>query len=158
MNSTTIRRLGALALAGIALTTVACSTKEDRAAADAPPVTVIDIEPAESLDLGSEMPADDAVVPTSDAPVETAAPAAAEPATPQALMPDVICMNLQDAQDRIQDAGVWLSLSQDATGEDRMQVMDSNWEVVAQFPAPGTPIGEGDAMLDVVKYGEPSPC
>jgi beta-lactam-binding protein with PASTA domain len=73
-------------------------------------------------------------------------------------MPDVMCMNLQDAQDLIQEQGVFLSLSQDATGQDRMQVLDSNWQVVGQLPAPGTPIDEGDAMLDVVKYGESSPC
>ena len=73
-------------------------------------------------------------------------------------MPDVMCMNLQQAQDTIQESGVWLSLSEDATGQGRMQLLDSNWQVVGQNPAPGTLIGEGDAVLSVVKYGEPSPC
>ena len=67
-------------------------------------------------------------------------------------------MDLQDAQDPIQEQAVFLSRSQDATGGGRSQVIDSNWQVVSQFPATGTPIGEGDAMLDVVKYGESSPC
>lgn len=45
-----------------------------------------------------------------------------------------------------------------ATGQDRMQVIDSNWAVVGQSPDPGAPIGEGDAVLSVVKYGEPGSC
>lgn len=82
--------------------------------------------------------------------------AGATPAT--ALMPNVTCMNLQAAQDTIQKAGVFYSRSQDATGRGRMQVSDRNWVVVEQIPAPGASIGEGDAMLSAVKYGEPGDC
>jgi hypothetical protein len=67
-------------------------------------------------------------------------------------------MNLQAAQDLIQQHGVFYSRSEDATAQGRMQVNDRNWIVVAQNPAPGTPIGEGDAVLSVVKLGEPNPC
>ncbi|MGW4329224.1 calcium-binding protein [Nocardia sp. NPDC004573] len=67
-------------------------------------------------------------------------------------------MNLQDAQDAIQAAGVFFSRSKDATGKGRMQVMDRNWIVVAQSPGPGVLIGEGEAVLSVVKIGEPSSC
>jgi beta-lactam-binding protein with PASTA domain len=74
------------------------------------------------------------------------------------LMPDVVCMNLQDAQDEIQDHGVFFSGSVDATGQGRNQVIDSNWVVVDQSPTPGSPIGEGDAELSVVKYGETTDC
>ena len=74
------------------------------------------------------------------------------------LMPDVICMNLQEAQDEIQDHGVFFSGSVDATGQGRNQIIDSNWVVVDQSPAAGTPIGEGDAELSVVKYGETNEC
>jgi hypothetical protein len=76
----------------------------------------------------------------------------------RAIMPDVVCLDLQTAQDTIQEAGVFFSRSHDATRQDRMQLLDSNWQVVAQRPAPGTPIGELEAVLDVVKYGETSPC
>ncbi|MFI6173568.1 PASTA domain-containing protein [Nocardia sp. NPDC051052] len=78
--------------------------------------------------------------------------------TAQALMPNVVCMNLQAAQNKIQEGGVWYSRSTDATGKGRMQVLDANWIVVAQTPAPGVPIGEGDAVLSVVKIGERNPC
>ena len=74
------------------------------------------------------------------------------------LMPDVVCMNLQDAQNVIQDHGVFLSRSVDATGADRMQIRDRNWVVVDQSPLPGVAIGEGDAVLDVVKTDETSQC
>ena len=48
--------------------------------------------------------------------------------TPPVLMPDVVCMSLQDAQDTIQSAGVFFSRSDDATGDGRMQVVDDNWQ------------------------------
>ena len=70
------------------------------------------------------------------------------------LMPDVLCMTLQEAQDEIQDHGVFFSRSEDATGQDRMQLLDSNWIVIGQAPSAGTAIGEGDAILSVVKIGE----
>lgn len=100
--------------------------------------------------------------PTTAAPT-TAAPTTAPPTTAapvsQAVMPDVVCMNLQDAQDFIQsETGVFYSRSEDATGAGRNQVLDSNWIVVAQRPAVGTPIGEGDAVLSSVKLEEPNDC
>jgi beta-lactam-binding protein with PASTA domain len=73
-------------------------------------------------------------------------------------MPDVVCMNLQAAQNAIQDAGVFFSRSEDATGKGRSQVIDSNWTVVSQNPPAGSPIGEGDAILSAVKIGEPGDC
>lgn len=89
--------------------------------------------------------------------------AAAPPATsPEAggggVMPAVVCMNLQAAQDLIQEQGVFFSRSHDATGQGRRQISDRNWIVVEQSPAPGTPISEGDADLGAVKIGEPAPC
>ena len=79
------------------------------------------------------------------------------PAAP-AYMPPVVCMNLQSAQNAIQAAGVFYSRSADASGEGRMQVNDSNWTVVEQDPAPGVLIGAGEAVLSVVKIGEPNNC
>jgi PASTA domain len=110
------------------------------------------------------------VSPSTDAQTITAPPAQAtttdDGANPfggndaeDGLMPSVVCMNLQDAQNEIQDHGVFASGSEDATGQGRSQIIDSNWQVVGQDPDAGTPIGEFDAMLLVVKYGEePNPC
>lgn len=107
---------------------------------------------------------DTTAAPSATAAPETTAAASTESTTElniaggndpeDSLMPDVICMNLQEAQDEIQDHGVFFSRSVDASGQDRMQIMDSNWIVVDQTPAPGTKIGEGDAVLSVVKIGE----
>ncbi len=73
-------------------------------------------------------------------------------------MPSVVCMNLQDAQNKIHSVGVFFSRSRDATGAGRKQIIDRNWIVVAQTPSPGTPFTEGEAILSVVKYGEPNSC
>ncbi|GAA3709407.1 PASTA domain-containing protein [Gordonia hankookensis] len=97
--------------------------------------------------------------PTTEAPpTMTQATATTAPAEDAAIMPDVVCMNLQDAQNKIQDAGVFFSRSTDATGQGRSQILDRNWIVVAQTPDPGTPIGEGDAVLSAVKIGESDSC
>ncbi len=71
-------------------------------------------------------------------------------------MPDVVGMDLQQAQDHIQAVTeLWYSDSRDATGQGREQLMDSNWVVVGQTPAAGSSLSEDDVpMLDVVKFGE----
>lgn len=69
-------------------------------------------------------------------------------------MPNVLCMTLQQAQDEIQDHGVFYSRSRDASGRGRSQWIDSNWIVVAQSPKPGKAITEGSALLSAVKIGE----
>ncbi|MGV9736715.1 PASTA domain-containing protein [Rhodococcus aetherivorans] len=101
---------------------------------------------------------------TMSTPVSAPTMTAAAPTTnvaeaaPTAVMPDVVCMDLQAAQDTIQSAGVFYSRSVDATGQGRAQIVDRNWVVVAQSPTPGAIIGEGDAVLSVVKEGERGDC
>lgn len=73
---------------------------------------------------------------------------------PRPIMPDVICLPLQDAQDLIQDQGVFYSRSHDATGQDRNQLVDSNWIVIDQNIQPGEQFSEGDAILQVLKLDE----
>ncbi len=73
-------------------------------------------------------------------------------------MPSVVCMNLQAAQNKIHVADVFFSRSVDATGARRLQIIDRNWIVTAQTPQPGALIGEGDAVLSVVKIGELNSC
>ena len=113
-----------------------------------------------ALDKGpieaSERDAEPVASPTTAPPIvsETTAP----PVEATAPMPDVVCMNLQDAQDEIQRHGTFFSRSRDATGQGRNQIIDSNWLVVDQDPPAGALIGEGDALLYVVKYGEPNAC
>lgn len=73
---------------------------------------------------------------------------------PRPLMPNVICLNLQEAQDLIQDQGVFFSRSEDASGLGRNQFVDSHWVVIEQNLKPGDPFSEGDAVLGVLKADE----
>lgn len=99
-------------------------------------------------------------VTTSELPATSTASKPAAPVAPAKTpaMPNVVCMNLQDAQDKIQKVGVFYSKSVDATGKGRHQMLDRDWIVVSQVPAPGAGFGEGDATLSVVKTSEDSRC
>lgn len=99
-----------------------------------------------------------APAPAVPAPAEVSTPAAAAPTAEAAVMPAVVCMNLQAAQDLIQEKGVFFSRSDDATGQGRRQLIDRNWIVVSQTPAAGEPVTEAEAVLSVVKDDEPNNC
>ena len=91
--------------------------------------------------------------------VTETAPASADPTRESpAIMPDVVCQNLQDAQDEIERAGEFFSRTDEASGQGRAQLIDRNAVVVAQTPAPGSPVGEAEAILSAVKVGEPNSC
>jgi beta-lactam-binding protein with PASTA domain len=70
-------------------------------------------------------------------------------------MPDVVGMNLQDAQDTLQALGSYLMDQVDATGMGRAQVWDRNWRVCTQDPAPDTTVPiETIVTLSAVKLDE----
>jgi len=151
-----------LAFLAMAAHLTACSTRSSDSSAepDRARQRIADLE-AEAATPSTEGEAS-----TTTAAPTTVAPTTASP-TPTlrtseesgALMPNVVCMNLQDAQDYIQsETGVFFSLSEDATGRGRLQIIDSNWIVVGQRPSVGTPISEGDAVLSAVKIGEANDC
>ena len=73
---------------------------------------------------------------------------------PNVVMVDVLCMNLQDAQNLIQDQGVFLSRSKDASGQNRNQIYDRNWIVVGQNIPAGDAIGENEVVLSVLREDE----
>ena len=54
------------------------------------------------------------------------------PETEPAFVPDMTGMNLQAAQDCLQELGFWLIDDQPAAGESRFQINDSNWTVTNQ--------------------------
>lgn len=70
-------------------------------------------------------------------------------------MPDVVCMDLQLAQDKVQAAGFYRVAAQDASGRRRRQADDQNWVVVSQTPAPGTRTRSPRIVLRVLAYGDP---
>lgn len=89
--------------------------------------------------------------PTKEAPA-TEPEAEAEPET--AALPDLVGQNLQAAQDEAQAAGFYALDDQDASGQNRLQVLDRNWIVCSQEPAPGTHPTDTPVTLHAVKDGE----
>jgi beta-lactam-binding protein with PASTA domain len=72
------------------------------------------------------------------------------------VVPNVVCMELQAAQDKLQEAGFYLLSSKDALG-DRHQILDRDWVVIGQSSTPGkVALPLTKITLTVVKYGEPT--
>jgi hypothetical protein len=71
------------------------------------------------------------------------------------VVPNVTCMNLQDAQNSLQSAGFFNLASVDGLGQGRMQILDRDWVVTKQSVAAGTrPAALTRIVLTAVKYGE----
>ncbi|MGV9316261.1 hypothetical protein ACWDR0_29350 [Streptomyces sp. NPDC003691] len=93
----------------------------------------------------------------------TAAPVArteagTDPAASSAgRLPNLVGQQLQAAQDAAQAAGFHRLDSHDATGEGRMQVLDRNWKVCSQTPAPGRADPSGTVDFGAVKIEESCP-
>jgi beta-lactam-binding protein with PASTA domain len=54
------------------------------------------------------------------------------------IVPNVVGMNHQAAQDALQAAGFYNLGEEDATGQGRPLIIDRNWEVVEQLPKAGS--------------------
>ncbi len=76
-------------------------------------------------------------------------------------MPNEVGNNLQDAQDAVQTASgnpLYFSSSEDATGQSRFQILDADWQVCSQDPAPGSIVQQGaDVTFFVVRLTENCP-
>ena len=89
--------------------------------------------------------------------VEDAIEDAIDSAT-EIVMPDVVGMNLQEAQDLLQNMGSYFMDQEDASGEGRLQIDDSNWQVCKQDPKPGETLSLVDVVtLSSVKGNEDCP-
>jgi beta-lactam-binding protein with PASTA domain len=62
----------------------------------------------------------------------------AQPSVQSGVVPDVVGMNHQLAQDTMQAAGFYFLTEEDATGQGRLLINDRNWTVVSQDPKGGT--------------------
>ncbi len=86
-------------------------------------------------------------------PTDAHSPQATAPGT----VPDVVCANLQDAQDALRRAGFLILTSKDGSGQQRLVLVDRNWVVIGQSVKAGTQPGLTTHIeLTVVKYGEPT--
>jgi beta-lactam-binding protein with PASTA domain len=67
-------------------------------------------------------------------------------ANDEVTVPNEVGKNHQAAQDDLQAHGLYILSEEDATGQGRLLVLDRNWKVVSQSPAPGTKVAE-DATI-----------
>lgn len=73
------------------------------------------------------------------------------------VVPNVVCLSLQNAQEALRAAGFYVLVSKDGLGQGRVPVLDRNWIVIGQSAAPSTTPGRAQPIeLTVVKYGEPT--
>jgi beta-lactam-binding protein with PASTA domain len=75
----------------------------------------------------------------------------------ESVVPEVVCLDLQKAQDALRAAGFYVLTSSDASGQGRQQLVDRNWVVVTQSePAGSSPNPTTRIDLGTVKLGEPT--
>lgn len=75
-----------------------------------------------------------------------------------ATLPDMAGKGLQSAQDEAQAAGFYHLTSHDALGRGRNQILDRNWKVCSQVPAPGTHATDAKVDFGAVKLEESCPA
>lgn len=109
---------------------------------------------------GSAASAEDSAAAAEEAPVAEAEEQFEEEQQPEAparrvRVPNVVGMNHQAAQNRMQAAGLYMLDEEDATGAGRMLLYDRNWVVVSQSPRPGARVREDrPVLLRAKKLGE----
>jgi hypothetical protein len=86
---------------------------------------------------GTGEPAGPATVTVTSTPAPPTTPTPT-PTGASGVVPDVVGVNHQLAQDTMQAAGFFYLTEEDATGKGRLLINDRNWVVVAQRPTGGT--------------------
>jgi hypothetical protein len=74
----------------------------------------------------------------------------AKPAS-KVSVPDGVGMNYQEAQDAWRAAGLHVAPAEDATGANRIPVLDRNWVVVAQDLEPGSKVAADSFITATIK-------
>lgn len=154
MPNTFLRCL--LVSAALASSLSACGSPEGSDAASA--VTPTTSAPAPEVAETTAVPSPVTPAPAATTPV----PEASAEAMVDFVMPNFRGANLQDAQNKVQELGLFFSISHDLRGS-RNQVVDSNWQVCDQLPAVGRRIKgkaadyEGKIDFGVVKLSESCP-
>jgi hypothetical protein len=99
-------------------------------------------------------PSPAAIAPPAPEPL-TAPPVAPEPLPGSTVVPSVVGLDHQLAQDTLQSAGFYALVEEDATGAGRLLLVDRNWVVVEQFPAAGAKVASSTQItLRSKKKGE----
>ena len=113
-------------------------------------IAVLTVPAATLVGCGGGPPSSTTVTVTSTASAASAAPVDQSGGSGSSwTMPNLVGMNLQDAQDAIQQLtnnDVFYTRSTDLTGQARNQLMDRNWQVCASTPAPGESFNRDTAI------------
>lgn len=151
-----LRPACAVVLGVVAVGSLSSCSGDPQPTADAAPVTVTETVAPQPSQVEEAAPP-----PPPSAPSASSAEDAATPADPVVdfVMPELVGVDLQTAQNAVQDNGVFFSVSHDLLGS-RSQVLDSNWIVCTQsIPAGQRVTGdvEGEIDFGAVKRGEACP-
>ena len=67
------------------------------------------------------------------------------------MVPDAVGLDYQRAQDTWRGAGLVVLPAEDATGANRIPIIDSNWVVISQEPSAGSRVHEGSSITATIK-------
>jgi hypothetical protein len=88
----------------------------------------------------------------ADTPETTAAVVDSQAKSPSKVtVPNGVGMNYQDAQDAWRAAGLHVAPANDATGANRIPVLDANWVVLAQDLKPGSKVAADSFITATIK-------
>ncbi|WLW55437.1 PASTA domain-containing protein [Streptomyces sp. YU58] len=138
------RTIAAALAASVLLTLTACESTDDVGSA----------KPDTSVQDSSDQPKDVDTTGASTDPTDSATDATTDTESETAALPDLVGQDLQAAQDEAQAAGFYVLDDQDASGQNRLQVLDRNWTVCSQEPGPGTHPTDTPVTLYAVKDDE----
>jgi len=137
-----------LRAAGFAAVKPVDATGQDRVVLNPANWVVRGQDPAPGVRAGTGTVVTLRVAKLTDASTASAAPG---------VVANVVCRDLQTAQDTLQAAGFYNLASEDGTGRGRAQIIDRNWIVIRQSARPGSrPDRDTRIVLTAVKYGEPT--
>ena len=114
----------------------------------APAVTVTATQTATVAPTPSDSPTPESATPE---PESTAPSVEASSAAAQITVPNAVGKDYQSAQDIWRAAGLHVAVATDATGANRLPVIDSNWVVLAQSPKAGAKVPADTFITATVK-------
>ena len=135
------RRAMAILAGGVALTFLTGGCVKPDQTPLAQPVTVT----ATTVVTQTVTTPESSVAQVPAAPAKAASPSPQGPGSTVSV-PDGVGLNYQEAQDRWRAAGLHVAPARDATGANRLPVVDANWVVVAQDLSPGSKV-EADSFI-----------
>ncbi|ANS64927.1 hypothetical protein SLINC_2703 [Streptomyces lincolnensis] len=138
------RTIAAAFAASVLLTLTACESTDDAGST----------KPDTSVQESNDQPKDADTTDASTDPADSATDTKADTDSETAALPDLVGQDLQAAQDEAQAAGFYVLDDQDASGQNRLQVLDRNWTVCSQEPEAGTHPTDTPVTLYAVKDDE----